>query len=220
MKYLAIAAMLLTLSACDIDNMGMKEYSISITNLTNEQPLSPPAALLHKSDFSAWSVGTASSVELEQLTEGGDNSGLLALQLGVPNYSASAPLLPGETTSFSLKTANRTLTHLTLAGMLVNTNDGFSGINAMELDQLVRGHKNIVYTYALDAGTESNSELAGTIPGPADGGEGFNVARDDVTSLVTYHGGVVSQDDDHASSVLTEAHRFNGPVMRVEITAL
>ena len=87
--------------------------------------------------------------------------------------------------------------------MLVNTNDAFSGINAMELDQLESGHTRVVYSYALDAGTEANSELAGTIPGPADGGEGFNAIRDDVTSVVTSHAGVVSQDDGHATSVLT-----------------
>lgn len=219
MKYLTIAAMMLALTACD-DNHGMNEYSIKIINLTNAQPLSPPAALLHQPTFSAWSVGLAASEELEQLAEGGDSSGLLALQPGASKYSADAPLLPGETISFTLKTGNQTLTRLTLAGMLVNTNDAFSGINAMELDKLESGHTHVVYTHALDAGTETNSELAGTIPGPADGGEGFNMARNDITPVVTYHGGVVSQNDGHGSSVLTEAHRFDGPVLRVEITAL
>ena len=218
MKYLAIPAMMLALTACD--NQDIKEYSISITNLTNAQPLSPPAALLHKKKFSAWSVGSAASVELEQLAEGGDSSGLLAMQHNVPSYLADGPLLSGETITFSLEPDHKPLTHLTLTGMLVNTNDAFTGINAMELDGLLPGHTRVVYTYALDAGTENNSELSGTIPGPADGGEGFNVIRDDVTSVVTHHGGVVSQDDGHEDSVLTEAHRFMGPVLRVEITAI
>ena len=217
MKYLAIPAMMLALSACD---QGVKEYNISITNLTNAQPLSPPAAMLHQSTFSAWSIGMAASEALEQMAEGGDASSLLALQRNVPKYSADAPLLPGETTSFILMSRNPSAKYLTLGGMLVNTNDGFTGINAMELDELEKGHTKMVYTYALDAGTEVNSELAGTIPGPADGGEGFNTARDDVISTVTHHGGVVSQDDGHGVSVLTEAHRFNGPVLRVEITAM
>ena len=218
MKYLAIPAMLIALSACD--QQGKNEYSIQITNLTHEQPLSPPAALLHRARFSAWSVGTPASEQLEQLAEGGDASGLLNLQRQAPSYSADAPLFPGETISFTLMSHNRFQSRLTLAGMLVNTNDAFSGINAMELDDLPTGQTRVVYTYALDAGTEANSELAGTIPGPADGGEGFNAVRDDVTSLVTHHGGVVSQHDGHSSSVLTEAHRFDGPVLRVEITAL
>ena len=223
MKTLSIPLMTLalgvSLSACDIKH-GPQEYSVSITNLTHAQPLSPPAALLHRSSFSAWSVGDSASDALELMAEGGDASDLLALQPHAVDYSANAPLLPGETTQFTLTTFNRSLNHLTLAGMLVNTNDAFSGIDAMELGELQEGHTRVVYTYALDAGTEANSELVGTIPGPADGGEGFNAARDDVTSVVTYHGGVVSQDDGHVNSVLTEAHRFIGPVLRVEITAL
>lgn len=222
MNYLSISIMMLalTLSLGACDNRGKQEYSISITNLSHAQPLSPPATLLHRSSFSAWSVGSAASVALEQMAEGGDASALLALQPSAVNYYSDAPLLPGETTSFTLSTANRSLTHLTLAGMLVNSNDAFSGINALELDALASGHTHVVYGYALDAGTEANSELAGTIPGPADGGEGFNAARDDIISLVTYHGGVVSQDDGHSNSVLTEAHRFIGPVLRIEITAM
>ncbi|MFW2373724.1 MAG: spondin domain-containing protein [Gammaproteobacteria bacterium] len=222
MKYLSISLMMLalglSLSACD--NHGRQTYRISMTNLTHAQALSPPGALLHRSSFSAWSVGSPASLALEQMAEGGDASALLALQPNAVDYSADAPLLPGETSHFSLSTTNRSLTHLTLATMLVNTNDAFSGINAMELDELALGHTRVVYAYALDAGTEANSELPGTIPGPADGGEGFNPDRDDVTSLVTYHGGVVSQDDGHSSSVLTETHRFIGPVMRIEITAM
>lgn len=219
MKYLPIPLIMLALSGCD-NHHGMQEYRISISNLTHAQPLSPPAALLHRASFSAWSLGSAASVALEQMAEGGDASALLALQPSAVDYSANVPLLPGETTSFSLSTANQSLTRLTLAGMLVNSNDAFSGINALELDELTPGHTRVVYGYALDAGTEANSELAGTIPGPADGGEGFNASRDDVTSLVTYHGGVVSQDDGHSSSVLTEAHRFIGPVLRIKITAM
>ena len=217
MKYLAIASMMLALSACD---NSVNEYSVTVTNLTHSQPLSPPAAMLHKSTFSAWTVGMAASDQLEQLAEGGDSSGLLSLQPDSVSYSADAPLLSGESINFSLISRKRSHTHLTLAGMLVNTNDAFSGINAMELDELESGHTRVVYSYALDAGTEANSELAGTIPGPADGGEGFNVSRDDVTSVVTHHGGIVSQDDGNAGSVLTEAHRFDGPVLRIEITAM
>jgi len=219
MKYLAIPAIMLALSACG-DHHGINEYSIKIANLTNAQPLSPPAALLHRSTFSAWAVGETASEALEQMAEGGDSSDLLDLQPSAVDYSADTPLLPGETTSFSLRTGNQTLTRLTLAGMLVNTNDSFTGINAMELDELETGHTRVVYTYALDAGTEANSELVGTIPGPADGGEGFNAARDDVTSVVTHHSGVVSLDDGHTNSVLTESHRFIGPILRIEITAM
>lgn len=72
-------------------------------------------------------------------------------------------------------------------------------------------------TIAYDAGTEANTEAAAHIPGPAGGGEGFNVARDDIADRVAIHSGVVSQDDGFAASDLTGQHRFDNPVAQVRI---
>ena len=72
-------------------------------------------------------------------------------------------------------------------------------------------------TFAYDAGTEANSEAAGTIPGPADSGEGFNEERDDV-NYVAMHPGVVSQHDGLSSSVLSSQHKFDNPLTQVVIT--
>jgi len=119
-----------------------------------------------------------------------------------------------------LKTRGESKNSLSIAGMLVNTNDGFSGLNGVELSEIEPGHISVYYAYAYDAGTEFNSELTGTIPGPADGGEGFNAERDDVTSVVTLHGGVVTAEDDFANSTLNYADKFDNPVLRIEVTAL
>jgi hypothetical protein len=70
---------------------------------------------------------------------------------------------------------------------------------------------------AWDAGTEANSEASGTIPGPADGGEGYNATRDDLVNFVAIHRGVISADDGLNSSILDESHRFDNPVARVMI---
>lgn len=91
--------------------------------------------------------------------------GVLALQSRGPRYPADAPPFPDEFVNFILRTMNPFFKHLILAGMLVNTNNAFTGINAMELDDLKAGQIRVVYTYALDAGTEAKSELVGTIPG-------------------------------------------------------
>jgi hypothetical protein len=69
---------------------------------------------------------------------------------------------------------------------------------------------------AYDAGTEANSEAKGTMPGPADGGEGFNASRDDV-DFVHIHPGVISMYDGLADSVLGASHRFDNPVLAVTI---
>ncbi len=215
----------LTLTACSNNNDDMmqpqtRSYQIRITNLTNFQPLSPPAAVLHDSSQHWWSVGAMASVELEKMAEGGDASALLGLMPNNPQHASSGPLLPGASETFTLETADATENRLSVVGMLVNTNDGFSGLNGLELDGMQSGQTQVIFTNAYDAGTEMNSEAAGTIPGPADGGEGFNAARDDVTSVVTVHPGVVSADDGLTTSTLSSGEKFDNPTLRIEITAL
>lgn len=208
---------MLTLSACDLS--PKQEYSINITNLTHSQPISPPVAMLHRKNFSFWSVGDEASEALEMMAEGGDGSGLLELKPQNPQYQGTAPLFPGESTEFILNTHRDKLKNLSIAGMLINTNDAFSGVNSIELLDLEEGQSSVYYTYTYDAGTELNSELNGTIPGPADGGEGFNAVRDDVTPVVTFHGGIVSADDNFADSTLSGADKFDNPTLRIVITA-
>jgi len=110
--------------------------------------------------------------------------------------------------------------YLSFATMLVNTNDGFTSLNAKSLAGLEVGETMMIHTVAYDAGTELNTEMQGTIPGPADGGEGYNAERHDMQDMVTMHPGVVSKDDGLAGSVLNESHRFLNPVTMVKVTRL
>lgn len=224
-KILSSMAVLLALTACsdnndDMNNMDQQSYRIKITNLTNAQPLSPPVAMLHDDSFSFWTIGEAASVALETMAEGGDGSGLLALKASNPQHADTAALAPGASTEFTLDMDDSSDSYLSVAGMLVNTNDAFSGVSSVDLGSLQSGQQLSIYSYAYDAGTEMNTEAAGTIPGPADGGEGFNAARDDVTSVVTLHSGIVSMDDNYATSTLSEADRFDNPTLHIEVFAL
>jgi len=221
-KTLLFSSLIFALSACSDsdDNVDNQMYRIKITNLTNAQPVSPPVAMLHSDSVSFWKIGEAASVALETMAEGGDGSALLALNAANPQHADSAALVPGASTEFTLEMEHSTDNHLSIAGMLVNTNDAFSGISAIKLDDIEPGQQMTFFSYAYDAGTEMNTETAGTIPGPADGGEGFNAMRDDVTQVVTFHSGVVSADDNHATSTLTEADKFDNPTLRIEVFAL
>jgi len=212
------AVTMLTLTACDQN--PKQEYHISITNITHGQPLSPPVALLHEKTFSFWSIGEQANEALEIMAEGGDGSDLLSLRPDHPQFHSEAPLFPGESIEFTLETRNNSLRSLSLAGMLINTNDGFSGLNGIELVGLKAGQSSVYYAHAYDAGTEFNSELSNTIPGPADGGEGFNAERDDITTVVTLHGGVVSADDNFTGSTLSAADKFDNPTLRIVVTPL
>jgi hypothetical protein len=223
-KTLFATALVLAISACSDDNddstTSSQAYRISITNLTHAQPLSPPIAMLHDSTFNWWSIGDTASSALEMMAEGGDGSALLALAAKNPQHHDSDVLLPGSSTEFTLTMTEESHNRLSVSGMLVNTNDAFSGLNSAELESLLPGQNMVYYSNVYDAGTEMNSELAGTIPGPADGGSGFDAARDDVTSVVTLHGGVVSSDDGLATSALGDEHKFDNAALRIEVTAL
>lgn len=191
-------------------------YEVTVTNLTYGQPLSPVGVALHD-EGQFWMVGETASTELEYLAEGGDNSQLLGLSVVNASASGDAPFGPGASQTVTVTIEDTTDSKLSLVTMLVNTNDAFTGLNAIDLSGLMVGDSWSSYAGVYDSGTEANSEMAGTIPGPADGGTGFDAARDDV-DFVGKHPGVVSQDDGLATSVLTQAHRFDNPAVYITIT--
>ncbi|USD29443.1 spondin domain-containing protein [Pseudoalteromonas sp. SCSIO 43201] len=228
-KLTLVAISALLLSACgDNDNNSTVvtdtptspvvdyEFSVSITNLTQAQPMSPIAVMLHQSGH-YFEVGTAASNELEKLAEGGDNSALLAQSMTMSSSTTETPVGPGSTSTISIKSETLANLKLSLLTMMVNTNDGFSGLNAIDVSTMPIGEKKMYRTSAYDAGTELNTEAQGSIPGPADGGEGFNVERNDNQNMVTMHSGVVGNDDGLTSSTLTSIHKFDNPLLAITI---
>lgn len=222
MKYLIPILLALGVASCDNNSTAPTEftYQLKITNLTNGQPFSPPAAILHDADFAIWKVGSPASEELEQLAEGGAPGPLLESRAEDPGVAGAGAIAPGASEELMLTTTDDQRLNVSIATMLVNSNDAFSGISAIDVSAMESGDTRTYLARAYDAGTENNSELATTIPGPAGGGEGFNVERDDFTTVVTAHGGIVSYSDGYADSALSEAQRFDNPVMKVEITRL
>jgi hypothetical protein len=101
--------------------------------------------------------------------------------------------------------------------MLVNTNDGFTGVTDMLIGDLRAGESRSFYAQVYDAGTELNTETAATVPGPAVGGEGYNPDRMDA-GFVSVHGGVVTRDDGLSTSTLDESHRFMGTTAKIQVT--
>ncbi|KGJ95735.1 spondin domain-containing protein [Thalassotalea sp. ND16A] len=193
-------------------------YQISVSNITHAQPMSPVTVVLHNGG-QLWSIGEPASAALELLAESGDGSDVLSLDMVLASGVGEGVLMPGLTQSIMVTSVEVVPSHLSLATMLVNTNDAFTGVNAMSLTNLAVGESISMLTSSYDSGTEKNSELVTTIPGPAGGGEGFNAERDDV-DFVAMHPGVVSQDDGLAQSALTNAHRFDNPTLRVTVTRM
>jgi len=191
-------------------------YEVSVTNLTHAQPMSPVAVVLHN-EGQLWQLGQSASSGLEMLAESGDNAAVLADAIAIASQGGAGILASGMQETITVSITDNMPMMLSLATMLVNTNDAFTGINAMEISDLIVGESISMKTGSYDAGTERNSESMMTIPGPAGGGEGFNEMRDDV-DFVAMHPGVVSQDDGLTQSALTQAHRFDNPTLMVMIT--
>ena len=101
--------------------------------------------------------------------------------------------------------------------MMVKSNVGCTGLNSIDVSELAVDQSLTHYTFDYDAGTEANTEAAGTMPGPADGGEGFNEARDDIDK-VAMHPGVVSQQDGLSGSTLSREHKFDNPLAKIVIS--
>lgn len=201
-----------------------QEYDVSVVNLTNNQPLSPVALVAHSGDFRVFAIGSPASAGLEVLAEDGANGDFIAAARAdagvVATNSGTGPIGPGGSEVLSIVVPQNEATSLSIsvATMLVNTNDAFTGINRVDITALAVGESQTIRSIAYDAGTEADSEAAGTIPGPAVGGEGFNAARDDDADRVSMHPGVISNQDGLATSVLTSQERFDNPVVQISIT--
>lgn len=215
----------LTLSACggsSNSNDAMKTYKVSVTNMTANQTLSPAAVILHMPSYHVFQAGEAASIALENLAEGGDNKQLLdeaKTDDGFIASSSSGHIAPGSTETIELSISeDEDSVYISVASMLVDTNDAFVGAASNKINSLKKGESFNMHVPVWDAGTEANTEGAGTIPGPADGGEGFNASRADDADFVAIHQGVVSSADGLVTSVLDESHRFNNPgaMLRVE----
>lgn len=177
---------------------GALDYAITITNLTNAQPMSPVLAVLHGSQYRAFNDGDMASLAIESMAEGGDTTALITTAMTAPDYlghaSSDGAIGPKSSQQLNFTVANndRDDLHITILSMLVNTNDAFTGLNAADISQLSAGSNMSFYGVVWDAGSEANTESAGTMPGPADGGEGFNAARSDNLNKVRLHSGVVT----------------------------
>lgn len=217
----------LTLSACggssnDSDDT-MKTYKVTIKNVTANQPFSHAAVILHMPSYHAFQAGQVASVGLEYLAEGGSNDELLdeaSADAGhLASKSGSSEIFSGSSETIELSVAeDATDFKISIASMLVNTNDAFAGVSSKKISGLAVGESFGMHIPVWDSGTEANDEAASTIPGPAGGGTGFDASRAGDADFVAIHQGVVTQTDGFATSALNETHRFNNPVglLRVE----
>lgn len=181
--YMALG-LLLTAGAPAIadDSDDNRSYEITVTNVTRGQTFTPILVATHKAGLNLFTLGAAASPELALIAEDGDTAPLSAVLGGNPDVLEvmTIPRLdPGKTVTFKIKTKNK-FDHISMASMLVTTNDAFFALNG------VPGPKGramlTLESPAYDAGSEPNDELCIHIPdamcagegaSPNAGGEGF-----------------------------------------------
>lgn len=189
-------------------------YSVTITNLTLAQPITPPMVATHQAGMSFFTPGEAPPTELAPLAEAGNGQPMADKLLTMPQVStaqvASNVIVPGG--SITLTISAKPGDHLSLGGMLGNTNDAFAALTDVALP---KPNRPLVYMApAYDAGTETNDESCASIPGPACGGEALSPA-DSGEGIVTIHNGI------HGIGDLNVAlYDWRNPVAKVVVTRL
>ncbi len=188
-----------------------KTYSVRITNLTQGQIFSPPIAISHDNNFVLFNLGEPASDLLYPLAEDGDTSPLInaiSTDSAVYDYAtANGVVLPGDSVTLEIEAKGRTR-FISLAGMLVSTNDAFFA--ALKIRVPSRGEE-IVMAKAFDAGSETNSEECAYIPGPPCGNGGV---RDfaDAEGYVYIHAGINGSGDLDVST-----KNWQNPVAKIVI---
>ncbi|SMY34251.1 spondin domain-containing protein [Photobacterium andalusiense] len=204
------------------------QFDVSVTNNSASQPLSPLALISSSQQEQVFALGKAASVELEHLAEGGNNTPLLDYNrhdssVDIANTGIGV-IPPGKTETVRITVNDPKAMYLTVASMLVNTNDAFIA-EEINLSTIPVMKEKVITAPTWDAGTELNTETANSIPGPAAvaaGGtaEGFNAERNDIINKVTTHRGVISNQEGLVTSVLTGENKFLNPSVKITITRI
>ena len=200
-------------------------FEITLTNLTTGEPgmggqiFSHPIFAAHFASDGLATVRGPAIPALVALAENGDVSGLLefATAVGADTAVADNVVIPGGSVTVRLK-GNILNSSLTVASMLVSTNDGFIAASDVPLyDENGMPVSTTLELMAYDAGSEENTELASDIPGPlgldADADpEGSNARVPTEGGVITPHPGIQGVGD------VSEAFAWTEPTATLTIT--
>lgn len=207
---LLTAGAMLIPSATGSSTKKAQSWRVTITNLTGGQPLSPPLFVVHSRRADVWSIGTIANHGVAAIAEDANNpvleNALTALR-GVLTVRTGpgGPIPPGASRTYNLQSRGN-FDRLTVLTMLVNTNDGFTGLDSQHL----RGRGGTRSAMAYDAGSERNNELIAFIPGPCCN---HPFVRDPEGTLIRMHEGITGRGD-----LSPAMYGWSGPVARIQIS--
>lgn len=237
MKKISLAAAVMAVSGA----LNAAELEITLINTTHGIGFTPVVAAAHNDTVSLFKAGEKASDALEKMAEGGDIADLnIALTNASANIASGAdtekpgasdgPLTAGNSVTFTIST-DAGNDYLSLAAMLLPTNDGFVGLSNWKIPTEAGTYR--VALNAYDAGTENNDELDSSIPNAPfittfgnPGGNG--VVTENGSGVVTAgdEGGVVhihrgnlgdTTADGGISDINSTLHRWLNPVAHLTV---
>lgn len=211
------AAALVAMSAAAVQAQPIWTYEVTVTNITYQQQFTPLLLATHQPTialFALFAFGAPASSGLRTLAEEGNVAPLKSALDASPEVeqtvAGNSLLDPGKSISFRIQ-GNPWRDKLSLAAMLIPTNDAFVALNAVALPTSSATHTALAY----DSGTEVNDELCASIPGPMFaecGGPGGGAAVGGGEGFVHVHRGI------HGVGQLIAANRdWRNPVARITI---
>jgi len=175
--------------------------TVSFVNLSESQPMTPPVVILHNAPDSEngiryFAIGDVVGEEVKQIAENGDTAPLLENAQGqIPAGKVSAaeaafpeaggPLLPGDSASVTLEQGVPDQV-MSIVAMVVCTNDGFTGVDSMEITE------GTFTTPVYDAGSETNVETLDYWVPPC--GTDTNLT-DDENGVISLHPGQANAEN-------------------------
>jgi hypothetical protein len=153
------------------DDEEPPRFEVTVTNLTRGQTFTPVLVVSHRAGVTLFTLGEPASEALAMLAEEGNTAPLTALLLATPGVRDAADsgpppagfVPPGQSKTIIVD-GGRGADHLSVAAMLISTNDGFFALNG---ERGRRGREILTYfSVAYDSGSERNDESCASIPGP------------------------------------------------------
>lgn len=221
-----LSAVLLS-SAFISSNSLAADISVEITNISSGLFFTPILVSAHGPTNPIFMTGRR-AVDFPGLKELAESGAIDIRQSDITNNGAtvvanpaSGFLNPGQSTTATLQTS-ATQTRLSLAAMILPSNDGFMGINSWVIPTTPGVYRTRVVAY--DAGTETNTETRASMPAPAFlnlGTGGTGVIPLAVTNVpIHIHRGNVGDTNQTGgiSDINSSTQRWLNPVAEVVLT--
>ena len=197
-------------------------YEVTITNITRGQTFTPQLVVAHSRKVQLFDLGEPASDELATLAESGNTQPLTDVLLNAGNKvgevkTVDGLLLPGKSVTTTITTNPRKQFFISLAAMLIPTNDTFVSLNKVRLPFY---GKKTVMALAYDAGSELNDQNCLNIPGPRCGGAGDSAPADTDEGYVYVSNGFheLGSVDAAGNEILGPAvYDWRNPVAKVTI---